>query len=392
MKLIEKPPRGLRQRQRADGSWRLWWEPTATARNAGLENVELDADRPTWSIRQCRDLNAAADGKPVTQKPRGSTGGHTISALIHEYLHSHLFIDNLKIDTQKGYRVTMALIDRKWGKQMTNTFTKPVIYQWYETLKNTSGNSYAAMVIRSFSILFSYAELLGWRPAGSNPAFNLRLVAPPKRRRTATWDEFDALMIAAGEMGMPQMQTAIALATLQGQRQKDVIEAQIDHFFRAVPPGATDECLIWQFIRSKRRVTEDLDETDRIATLPVHPEAVPLVMAALRTAVVGQKCLLIDHATAAPMTGDLFRKRWAKIRARVALTMPDILSLQFRDLRRTFGVWARQGGVSKSDSADVLGNSAGTNPTLGERYMPPTYATTARAIGAVQRPQKRNLK
>ena len=57
-----------------------------------------------------------------------------------------------------------------------------------------------------------------------------------------------------------------------------------------------------------------------------------------------------------------------------------------QDLRRTFGVLARSGGASRDDVGDVLGNSAGSDPQLGEIYMPPSFDTASRAVMSIRRP------
>jgi len=80
------------------------------------------------------------------------------------------------------------------------------------------------------------------------------------------------------------------------------------------------------------------------------------------------------------------------IRTHAAKAVPSLTAtgnvLQFRNLRRTFGTWARAGGASKGDVGDVLGNSAVTDPQLGEIYMPPSFHTAARAVFSFQRPEK----
>ena len=80
--------------------------------------------------------------------------------------------------------------------------------------------------------------------------------------------------------------------------------------------------------------------------------------------------------------------RWDAIRAEAAKTVPSVAGLQWRDLRRTFGNLARRGGASKSDVADVLGNTAAENAELAEVYMAAQLETTARAVGAITRPAK----
>lgn len=73
-------------------------------------------------------------------------------------------------------------------------------------------------------------------------------------------------------------------------------------------------------------------------------------------------------------------------KAAVAAGYPAAASLQFRDLRRTFGVLSRAGGASADDTGDVLGNSAATNPRLRQTYMPPSLTTASRAVAAIGRP------
>jgi hypothetical protein len=57
--LLQSVP-GLRERTRADGSVRLWWEPPAAARAKGWGNVDLSAFRPGDAAREARRLNADA--------------------------------------------------------------------------------------------------------------------------------------------------------------------------------------------------------------------------------------------------------------------------------------------------------------------------------------------
>lgn len=374
---------GLRQRQRADGSWRIWWEPNGTARAQGFDAaVELDALRPTWSVREARKLNDHVTRNRKGQPPRQSqSGGRTINALIHEFKRSRRYASKSHA-TRRGYNDQLNRIGNKWGGDPVVNFSKPVLHAWYETLFDNVGVSSAIATLRVFSILFSYAEILGWRSENSNPCFRLGMQKPRSRHRSATWHEFDALLDAADQMGWQAMACAIALATFQAQRQTDLINAQISAF-RQTSFGAGDQVKqiwIWELIRSKR---------DNYGVMPLHEEAQTRVLALIKTAKLGQEHLLIDEATGKPYSRDLFQKRWAKIRAKAASAVPSLTNnqLQFRDLRRTFGVWARAGGASKEDTGDVLGNSAALDPQLGETYMPPSFHTTQRAVQAIVRPQ-----
>ena len=374
---------GLRQRRRANGSWRVWWEPNNSARALGFEPIELNADRATWSVREAKRLNDDVDRKRRgdTAPPR-SAGGRTVSALIHDYRKSVAFIEATD-STRRSYDINLNAIDKKWGEHNVVEFTKPIMRTWYESLYKGSGPAQAQALIRMFSILMSHAEVRGWRHENANPCFKLKMKSVRKRHRSATWAEYDALMDAAKKLGFNAMACAIALATLQAQRQTDLIAATIDSFRTVQMPGEGRPVLVWELIRSKR---------DNYGVMPIHSEAQPYLKMLLADAGEDQTRLLIDEATGAPYSGDLFRKRWAAIRTEAAKSAPGIQTLQFRDLRRTFGVWARAGGGSREDVGDVLGNSAAMDPQLGETYMPPSYHTAARAVASIQRPTEQKRK
>ena len=374
---------GLRQRRRANGSWRVWWEPNHSARALGFEPIELNADRATWSVREAKRLNDDVDRKRrgETAPPR-SAGGRTVSALIHDYRKSVAFIEATD-STRRSYDINLNAIDKKWGEHNVVEFTKPIMRTWYESLYKGSGPAQAQALIRMFSILMSHAEVRGWRHENANPCFKLKMKSVRKRHRSATWAEYDALMDAAKKLGFNAMACAIALATLQAQRQTDLIAATIDSFRTVQMPGEDRPVLVWELIRSKR---------DNYGVMPIHSEAQPYLKMLLADAGEDQTRLLIDEATGAPYSGDLFRKRWAAIRTEAAKSAPGIQTLQFRDLRRTFGVWARAGGGSREDVGDVLGNSAAMDPQLGETYMPPSYHTAARAVASIQRPTEQKRK
>ena len=382
-----KLPRGLglRQRQRADGTWRLWWEPSAEQRKHGVQVVELDPNRPTWSKREAEKLKTGQAGEPAR---RTASGGRTIDALIAEYMRSPRFKSKIKPKTQDGYRADFRVISEKWGNQPVALFDRPVVYTWYETLY-AKAPTYAGKIIRSLSVLFSYAELVGWRPANSNPCFRLSLEPAKKRSRSASWAEYDALIAAAVELGRPSMACAIALATFSASRQADVVSAELEAFSEMELPGdeeaAAQKVWVWAYVRSKR---------SNAALIPVHEEVAPYIATQKDTARKGQTTLLVNDITGEPYSGDLFRAHWQDIRLLAAKKMPTLLHpvLQFRDLRRTFGVWSRAGGAMKEDVGDVLGNSAGTDWQLGEVYMPAQLTTAMRAVGAIQRPKAKGRK
>lgn len=367
--------KGLRTRQRADGTVRVWWEPLAAERAAGMEPVELDANRMTWSRAEAARLNTDAAARLAGDSPRRRPAqGRTMQGLVDLYRRGPL--RDLATKSQRSYGQNLRTIERKWGADLVADFTKPVLYEWYRTLRTASGDTQAVTLIRMMSILFAHAELVGWRAEGSNPCARLKLSMPAGRGRAASWAEFDALVAAADRVGLPAIGAAVRLSMLQGQRQTDVFMATVGEFLRAAMVPGQPPALVWSLTRRKRGTR---------GAMQLHP----LAVAAVETRIADRPAdarLLLDDRTGQPYDEYLFQKRWAEVRAEAAKTQPTVTTLQFRDLRRTFGVMSRAGGSTKDDVGDVLGNSAATDPQLAGIYMPATIHTATRAVMAIVRP------
>lgn len=365
-KLLANPPPRLRQRQRADGSWRLWWEPETAVRTLGFEAVELDAERVTWSQRQAENLNdKVAAARAYIAKPKAENRrGTTVSQLIRAYQTSPKF-ETKKPKTQQDYRTAFAFIENKWGSSVISDFTKPIIYDWYETLWHNNGRYMALATIRKFSVLFSYAERKGW--CDTNPCLRLQMHVPMERSRVVSWDELDALLAAAIDLGRPSVAACIALSFFMGQRQTDVVNAQRADF----------DGKYWRLLRSKR---------GNLGVLELNPDALPYLRPML-AAYQDQPALIISETTGKPYLADNFRDVWARVRSRAARSLPSVSNIQFRDLRRSFGANARAAGASERDVADALGNKAHTDPGLSATYMPASAETAARAVDAARRPK-----
>lgn len=380
------PPAGLRERSRADGSIRLWWEPSAAARKLGFSPVELDERRLTWSRRAAEKLNADVERAQRSGRrdtPRASA--RTVEALIEDYRRSLTYTDVLAPKTQKSYAAHFRLIVEKWGTHQVRAFTKPVMRAWYETIYRTKSDHMAIAQLRAMSILMSHAEMIGWRPEGSNPCYRLKMKTPDPRSRAASWAEVDVLVAAADRIGLASIGTAILLSLLQGQRETDVILARCGDFCSRITRagGIRRTRIQWTFTRSKR---------GNEGAMWLHDEVAPRITALIADAPADRR-VLQDEETGADYHEDLFARRWARVRAAAieaeeqAGRSTRLRGLQFRDLRRTFGILSRRGGSTKDDTADVLGNSAATNPRLADTYMPAQLDTASRAVDAIRRPQ-----
>ena len=368
---VEDVPARMRQRKRTSGTWRLWWEPTAAEREAfGFEPVELDPARLTWSIREAEALNRAVERARAGLSVK-ARGGRTVSKLVLEYRRSPAWA-KLRPATQRDYAATFLRIEAKWGGTQAAAFTRPILREWYETLYRENGKWIAQHDLRVFSVLFGYGELRGW--VNVNPATRLKMETPAPRDRVLSWEEFDALCAAAEDLGLAGMRLAIAVAWYQGQRQADVLAARVESF------GADG---MWRFLRSKAKA----GSKQKAAVLPVHSELVPLIEA--RRAEAEGEGPLVLNAEGAAYLPDNFRTHFAKVRARAARIMPAIRDVQFRDLRRSWAWWAREGGASDRDRADGMGNQSDKDVRLGITYNPASQAGAGRAVEAMRRPVRR---
>lgn len=384
---IKDAPDRLRQRLRASGTWRIWWEPEAAIRKLGFELVEFDAGAPMKACRAARDLNdQVAAARATGAAPQPKRGLICIEDVAEDYLRSMQFA-GLRPKSQASYRGAIRLIIRKWGDAAVADINKPMMRTWYEALHRDAGKYQALQLIRLMSILMAHAELRGHRPEQSNPCYRLGVSVPKPRRRSASWDEYDALIAAADRVGLPSIGLAVSLSMLAGQRETDVIEACRGDFAQQMVtwPGESMAVPVWVWFLGRSKNGVD-------GTVMLHPELAPKVAAVLARVAPEDARLIIEERVGRAYDMDLFQKRMREVRAAAvaggagALPCESLADIQFRDLRRSFSVHARRGGASREDAGDALGNSAGTNDRLKDTYMPPDFFTAARAVAAVNRP------
>lgn len=365
IKPIPDAPHRVRQRKRNDGSWRIWWEPERAVREMGFASVDLSDNRLSWSVREAEKLNAQVKAARGSAKCSArAPGGRTVARLVQSYIDSPRFTHQLKPATQRDYTSAFGLILKKWASERVVLIDRPMMVSWYGALLKVRGKHAALSILRKMSILMTHAMRIGWRD--DNPCTNLGMLAPQPRDRVVSWDEYDRLIAAASQVGRLSVADAISLSFLQGQRQTDILACKVADF----------EGDIWRLIRSKRSTAGAMD---------LHPEVLP-ILARHRVRNWPALELIINEYTGRPYARDNFVKAFAQVRAAAAEKLPQMTDIQFRDLRRSFGVYSRLGGVTERDTADALGNKAHKDPKLSLTYMPPSYETASRAVRAVQRP------
>jgi hypothetical protein len=382
------PPR-LRERQRADGTWRAWWEPEQAIRKLGFTVEALDVAAPLKAARKARDLNTQVDTARATgQAPQPRRGGTCIEDAVQDYKRGIHYTESLAAKTRVSYDKGFRLIVEKWGDVPIADFTKPMARTWYESLHRDAGKWQAAALIRLLSILMNHAELRGWRPENSNPCTRLGVSIPKGRDRVVDWAEYDALQAAAARVGLPSIGLAMALSYLAGQRETDVLLARRGDFAQ-VPvrwPGTDADVMVWAW-------SLDRSKTGAAGSILLHDELAPAVAAVLARPAPADARLLVEERVGRPYDEDLFQSRLGEVRAAAIAggdgiaPCPTLETMQFRDLRRSFSVHSRRGGASVDDAGDALGNSAASNARIKGTYMPAEFFTAARAVQAVARPK-----
>lgn len=378
---VIEPKDGLRQRQRTDGSWRVWWEPTALQRKAGAKPQELDARQPGHALREATRLtehwNRVIKGEA---KPRPTA--RSVSSLIADYKASRRFL-RLRATTRAAYLTDIRAIEAKWGPEPVVLFDKPTCDVWYESLLAKMGSGRSRAIMGMLRILMSHAEKRGWREAGTNPVQGLDMDAAPVRQRVGTWPELTALVAAT--QGHTMLRLGLLLAMHTGQRQTDILQARPEEFSKVPiqlrPDQDAVDIWVWSFTRSKRG-------NDGIVPL-IDPDLVQSIEAALALADRGPGTLIWNPNNGQPYSKERWFARWEDIRARAAETTPSVATLQWRDLRRTFSTLTRAGGASVDDVGDVIGNTAASNAIIRGIYMVPQIETGLRAVSAMQPPKAR---
>lgn len=169
----------------------------------------------------------------------------------------------------------------------------------------------------------SYAELIGWRAANTNPAFRLRLRTLPPRVVVWTPAEVAHLVDTADRMGLASVGDAVVIALHSGQRQGDVLALA----------GATEHGAAVVLRQSKTGALVRVPATDqltaRLAVMRQRRRAGSVV------ALSAPAELVIMEATGRRYASDTFRHTFARVRKAAAETMPSVAGKWFSDLRDT---------------------------------------------------------
>lgn len=375
-------PAGLRQRQRRDGTWRVWWEPSGARRRAGLQPVELDADRPTVAVREAEALNRRADRMLGRSKPtvRGVVDQpRSIEDVAHAWLASPR-VRGLSDSSRRNYTYDVRRICDHWEGTQARLLSRPAIVLWYDALYDDHGPRMAQRLVRTLGTLLKWAARRGY--IANSPATDLDMETPERRARVVTWAEFDALCAAAETLDLIWLRRAMELAMFQGQRPKDIRELRFDALSVESIEDDVPPRLIWTLRRSK-------DRKGRVTRLAVNMDVARWLRPMWQHAASRDQLVIADEKGRA-ITTERLSHAFQAARTAAAQICPSVGDARFSDLRRSFSTVAYRNGVDPSNVDDALGNTAGEDPGLRQVYMPASDIAAMRAVDAVTRPKRKD--
>lgn len=403
--MSKTPSKARRFRRHADApaNWqfrdgRPRWIPSPTLRKAGWKARDLRDDKgaflPEGASRDAaRTINAAvaawrrgelvpADMAALAPPGAADTAGAglplaldrlSIGRLLDAYQASREF-QKLQPSTQAGYRKSLKrLVDTLAGYAVlpdkadpaamtaydlavstiraslvsifepseTPTGVVDLLYTAYWTLHERAGEHQAYAVMAGASAWLSWSRRHQSRTI-QNWAKEVRRDTPPGRIRPLTWSEIKALFNAANALGLPSIGDAVILGL-------DLSWSQADRL-----------ALTWNRLKNGRalmatQLTDGLNvgrtgraKTGRIGGTPLTSLGRALVARILqrhRAMPARPTHVLWCELTNAPWTGDLYRKKFALVRARAALECPSVADATDADLRDTAFTWMKNAGM-----------------------------------------------
>lgn len=265
-------------------------------------HVRRVTGKPKWT--PLGDAYVAAIGKWAQIEGAGESA-LTVAQAIESYL-----LDGaarLRPTTLRNYRNQADHINDVWGAMALADVTRPDVREWL----HAHSSVYAAnRKLALFKAALNYAVEKGW--LAENPARGVRrLTGEQPRTRIATREE----IVKLGDIATPMWRAIISVELLTGMRPADLrtlMRSQLQDDGIPVRQSKTGHRVTYEWTPGLRLAIDMALQAQRVPSLYVFPAR-------------GN----------GPYTADGFKTVWHKLRAAAG-----IHGLQFRDLRRTAGVFA----------------------------------------------------
>jgi integrase len=332
--------------------------PSPKWRRLGHKGQDLKDSAGRWMDRQAAAATAEAlnlslsEGAHAHGRP-GKPAVRTCGNLIDTYLES-LEFSQLSPRTREGYRSNLRIWRDAMGTEPLAAISKPIMHGYYRELFNTRGHSSANAVLRVVQLVFSYAEIIGLREAGSNPCASIKKVRLPPRLVMLSRQEWDHLTETADTMSLPGVGTAVSIAVYSGQRRGDIFAMTFATFrdheidLRQLKRGALVNCPLVR--QCKDRIERERARLIAAGRLPAGP-------------------VIVNPETGNRYSPTAWRRHFNAVRAEAAKTMPSLAEKQFKDLRSTAVSNLAYAGCSVLEISAISGHDPRTAHELVKHYL-----------------------
>lgn len=266
----------------------------------------------------------------------------------------------LRDATQRFYDRYAAKIKETVGQVIVTKVVGQTVRRWHREWVDLYGQRGGYACVQTLRRVLSYGVEIGDEPALrlSGMLKHMEFKTPSKRKARPTYQQVEALRIAAHKAGRPSIALAITLQFDLGLRQKDVIGEWVTpgRAERQEIEGAiTDGPRVWQWGLTWNQIDDDLvmrkptskSNGTEIAehSLSLYPDVMAELMKIPPERRIGP--VLIDEKTRRPWSAGHFSRQFRKI-ARAAGWPDDVWNMD-----------SRAGAVSEAfeagaDAADVM--------------------------------------
>lgn len=325
-------------------SW--YWTPGPQLRARGWKNVPLGKDQARAEAK-ARQLNAEAAAEA---EPARHTGPMTVRQLIQRWQASPHFT-GVRAATRRDYAYRCRVVDDWCGDAELPDLTRGLVKAWHRACHQ----QHAAKANRALQMLRTlYDHAIDHEWCEANPADKVKPL-PAKAAPVQDWtpDQVRHMVATAdaaadGNGGaLFSVGTAILLNEWLGQRLKDILLMEAD----GIRGG------VWHLVQSKTKAELFLP----VGMVPGLAERMAEQQARNRALGYEGGRIIVSEATGLPYMADQdastdhFSRRFARVRALAAETMPACAGLTFQKLRRFANIEAEDAGVSDSQSNSVGG-------------------------------------
>ena len=344
------------KKKNRDGSYRYYWQPSPTLKDAGWKQMRL-ADQEHEAIAQAEGVNRHVDEWRAGQKdsPDTSLPG-SVNALIDLYKGSKKWL-KLADKTQKDYGYNLEIIKQWAGDMPLSAVTSKSVQVLYDTIASTKPRK-AHLLVAVIRLLFSFAEQQRLIPQGSNPASKIDMEYKAAKGKLWTPQAVAHMVQTADDMGYHSIGTAIMINEWTGQRLGDVLALTMDDYSQGEinltqnKTGAEVEGLCIDEIPELKSRIEAQIKQNRQRTKATD-------------AMIQQDS---GRAEGKPYKADHFGHCFSSIREQAATTMPQVADLIFKDLRHTAVTRLAESGATVPEIAAVTGHTFTTCQQIVDRY------------------------